>query len=114
MKIAVPVNNNQGLASEIAEHFGRCSNYLFLNEQGEIIEIIDNSSEHHGGQGTPPELIKKYGAEILLCRGIGIKAIELCNQLGIQVYAYPAKEVKEIFNLWRNNKLKLAGAENAC
>ncbi len=114
MKIAVPINDQKGLESEIAEHFGRCSNYLFLNEQGEIIKVIDNLSEHGGGQGTPPELIKKYGAEILLCRGIGIKAIDLCKELGIQVYAYPAKNVKEIFNLWKGNKLKQAGAENAC
>lgn len=114
MKIVVPTNSKKGLDDEIAEHFGRCLTYTFLNEKGEVIEIIDNTSEHMGGTGLPPELMKKHRANVLLCRGLGPRAINLCKELGIDVYVYRADTVREIFDLWQNNKLKKAGAEDAC
>jgi len=114
MKLVIPTNSKKGLDDEIAEHFGRCFTYTFLNEKGEVVEIIDNTSEHMGGTGLPPELMKKHGADILLCKGLGPRAINLCKELGIDVYVYQAKKVKDIFKLWRNNKLKKAGTEDAC
>jgi len=114
MKIVVPTNTKKGLDDKIAEHFGRCSTYTFLNEKGEVIEIIDNNSEHGGGFGLPPELIKKHGANVLLCKDIGPAAIGLCKELGIDVYTYEADMVEDIFRLWQNNKLKKAGVEDAC
>jgi len=114
VKIVIPTNNRKGLEDTVAEHFGRCLTYTFLNEKGEVVEIIDNTSEHMGGRGLPPELMKKHGADVLLCRDIGPRAINLCKELGIDVYVYKAETVKEIFKLWQNNKLKKAGAEDVC
>jgi len=114
MKIVIPTNDRKGLNDKIAEHFGRCLTYTFLNEKGEVIEIIDNTSEHMGGVGLPPELMKKHGADVLLCKGLGPRAINLCQELGIDVYVYQAETVKDIFKLWQNKKLKKASAEDAC
>jgi len=114
MKIVIPTNNRKGLDDKIAEHFGRCPTYTFLNEKGEVIEIIDNTSEHVGGKGLPPELMKKHGADILLCKDLGPRALNLCEQLGIDVYVNQAVTVKEIFEMWRNNKIKKAGTANVC
>jgi len=114
MKIVIPTNSKKGLNNKIAEHFGRCLTYTFLNEKGEVIEIIDNTSEHMGGIGLPPELMKKHGANILLCKGLGSKAISLCQELGIDVYVHQAETVKDIFDLWKDNKLEKAGLEDAC
>ena len=49
MKIVIPTNTKGGLDDKIAEHFGRCLTYTFLNEKGEVIEIIDNTSSQVGG-----------------------------------------------------------------
>ena len=114
MRIVIPTDNKKGLDDSIVEHFGRCQTYTFLNEKGEVIEIIDNTSEHGGGRGLPPELMKKYGADVLLCKGLGSRALNLCKELGIDVYVYQAERVKDIFELWKNNKLKKASIENVC
>jgi len=114
MKIVIPTNNKKGLEDTVANHFGRCLTYTFLNEKGEVVEIVDNTSEHGGGAGLPPELIKKHGANVLLCKDIGPRAINLCKELGIDVYVCQVETVKDIFKLWRNNKLKKAGVEDAC
>ncbi len=114
MKIVIPTNNKKGLEDTVAEHFGRCLTYTFLNEKGEVVEIIDNPSEHMGGAGLPPELMKKHGADILLCGDLGPRALALCGQLGIDVYVSQAETVKEIFDMWKNNKLKKASTEDVC
>ncbi|MDP3027643.1 MAG: NifB/NifX family molybdenum-iron cluster-binding protein [Nanoarchaeota archaeon] len=114
MKIVIPTNDKKGLNSKLADHFGRCNTYTFLDENGEVIEIIKNTSEHMGGSGLPPELMKKHGADILLCRGLGPRALDLCKNFGMAVYVYQAGTVKEIFDLWKNNKLKKAGSDDVC
>ena len=114
MKIVIPTNDKKGLEDRVAEHFGRCSTYTFLNEKGEVVEIIDNASEHGGGQGLPPELMKDHGANVLLCRELGPRALNLCKELGIEVYVCQAETVREIFEMWKNNKIKKAGAEDVC
>jgi predicted Fe-Mo cluster-binding NifX family protein len=113
-KIVIPTNDEKGLKSKLAEHFGRCNTYTFLDENGKVIEIIKNTSEHMGGSGLPPELMKKHGANVLLCKDLGPRALNLCWELSIEVYVYPAESVKEIFDLWKNNKLKKAGSNDVC
>lgn len=114
MKIAIPTDNRKGLDDTVARHFGRCQTYTFLNEKGEILEIIDNTSEDNGGRDLPPELIKRCGADILLCRDIGPKAITLSKNLGIEIYIGQAETVKEMLDIWKDNKISRAGQENAC
>ena len=114
VKIVIPTNNKKGLDDKVAEHFGRCLTYTFLNEKGELEEIIDNTSEHMGGKGLPPELMKKHGADILLCQDLGPRALNLCKELEIEVYVGQAETVKEIFEMWKNNKIKKAGTEDVC
>lgn len=114
MKLVIPTNNKKGLEDTVAEHFGRCLTYTFLNEKGEVVEIADNTSEHMGGSELPPELMKKHGANILLCGDLGPRALSLCEKLGIDVYVSQAETVKEIFEMWKNNKLKKAGTEDVC
>ena len=114
MKIVIPTNNKKGLNDKVADHFGRCKTYTFLNEKGEVIEIIDNTSEHMGGKGLPPELMKKHRADILLCKDLGPRALNLCQELEIEVCVCQAETVKDIFEMWKNNKIKKAGAEDVC
>jgi len=114
MKIVIPTNNKKGLNDKVADHFGRCLTYTFLNEKGEVVEIIDNTSEHMGGKGLPPELMKKHRANILLCKDLGPRALILCGELGIDVYISRAETVKDIFEVWKNGKIKKAGTEDVC
>ena len=114
MKIAIPTDDKKGLDDTVAEHFGKCKTFTFLNEEGKIIEIIDNTSEHMGGSALPPELLKKHGVDVLLCKRLGPRAFNLCEQLGIEVYICQAKTVKEIFEKWKDKEIKKADFKDVC
>ena len=62
----------------------------------------------------PPEIIKKYGADVLLCKGLGPRALDLCKEIGIDVYVCGAKTVKEIFELWKGKKIEKACENDIC
>lgn len=114
MKIVIPTDSDKGLDDTVAMHFGRCNTYTFLGENGKVIETIDNTSEHMGGTGLPPELMKKHGANVLLCKGLGLRALNLCKEFGIDVYTCEAGTVKEIFELWKNKKIKKSDFDDVC
>jgi len=114
MKIVIPTDGKRGVEDSVAEHFGRCNTYTFLDENGKVVEIIDNTSEHMGGHGLPPELMKRHGAKVLLCKGLGPRALNLCGQFGIDVYVCHAETVKEMFRKWKSDELKKAGAGDVC
>ncbi len=108
MKIAVPSEGRKGLEERVAEHFGKCNTFIFLNEKGEVVEIIEKGFE------LPPEIIKKHNANIVLCKNIGLKAFNLCKKLGIEVFVGNGETVKEMFELWKENKVKKAEVEDLC
>ena len=114
MKIVIPTEGKIGLEENVAEHFGRCATYTFLDEKGEILEIVANTSEHMGGIGLPPEIMKQHQADVLLCMGLGQRALVLCEKLGLEVYVFPAEKVREIFEKWKNKELKRAVLADAC
>jgi len=114
MRIVIPTDNKKGLNNKVAEHFGRCNTYTFLDEKGKVIEIIENTSEHMGGKGLPTELMKEHGANVLLCKGLGPRALNLCEQYKIDVYVCQSETVKEIFEMWKNKKIKKASLEDVC
>lgn len=99
---------------KVAMHFGRCDTYTFLEEDGRPAEVIENTSSHKGGSGLPPQLMKEHGADVLLCKGIGGRAISLCNELGIEVYVCQAGTVREIFDKWKRGSPAKAGPDDAC
>lgn len=114
MRIAIPTCDKKGLKDEVAEHFGRCATYTLVDEKGKLIEIIENTSEHMGGVGLPPELLKNNKVDILLCHELGPRAIELCKSLDIDVYVAKEETVKDIFAAWKEKKIKKANSFNAC
>lgn len=113
-KIVIPTDGKKGLDENVAIHFGRCETYTFLDDDGNVLEVIDNTSSHMGGEGLPPELMKKHGADVLLCRGLGGRALQMCKELYIEVYVCQAETVKQIFDAWKGQGLKQAGAEDTC
>jgi predicted Fe-Mo cluster-binding NifX family protein len=114
MKIAVPTERDGGLDDSVSAHFGRCSTYTFIDGKGKVIGIMKNDQGHMGGTCSLPRTIKDAGADILLCRDLGPKALRLCEEIGIDVYVSKARTVREIFELWKGNKIEKASEDNIC
>ena len=86
MRIAIPSVDDRGLESEVSEHFGRARFYTFIDvEDGEIknVKVIDLNTEGHG-PGDLPNFVKENGGEVVVAYGMGSRAVDFFNQLGIK------------------------------
>jgi len=114
MKIAVPTDGDKGLGEQVGEHFGRVLTYTLIDDETGVVEVISNASHHMGGQGYPPEMLAGVGVEILLCRGLGRRAIQMFSEKGIQVYCEASGTVKDALEQWKNGSLTPATEDTAC
>ncbi len=67
-----------------------------------------------GGQGYPPEILRQAGVIILLCSGLGRRAIKMFEGFGIEVFIGAAGSVKNALEMWRTNQLVQATDQTAC
>jgi predicted Fe-Mo cluster-binding NifX family protein len=114
MKICVPSSGKGGLDDLVGQHFGRVPTYTVKDTETNEIRTIENKSEHMGGVGLPPELLSQAGVEVMLCGGLGNKAVQQFEQFGIEVYVGAKGTVEETIMAWEAGKLPKATSENAC
>ncbi|ODS38931.1 dinitrogenase iron-molybdenum cofactor biosynthesis protein [Candidatus Altiarchaeales archaeon WOR_SM1_SCG] len=114
MKIAVPTMGNEGLDEEVGQHFGRVPTYTIVDTETDEVKVINNTSEHTGGQGYPPEIMQKEGVEVMLCSGLGPKAITMFEGFGIKVFVETSGTVNDAISAWKSGKLPEATDANAC
>lgn len=114
MKISVPSMGKSGLDDQVGQHFGKVLNYIMYDTETGEVSIIPNTSEHNGGVGLPPELMSKNGVNIMLCGGLGRKAVEMFEQYEIDVFVGAQGTIQNALDAWREGKLQKATQDNAC
>jgi predicted Fe-Mo cluster-binding NifX family protein len=114
MKVSVPVMDRSGMASTVGAHFGKVPAYAIYNTESGELNFLDNTSEHLGGVGMPPELLSKADVEVVLCSGLGPKAVDMLTSLKIQVHVGAKGTVQDTLDAWKAGKLPKANQDNAC
>lgn len=114
MKIAVPTDGEKGMDEQVGEHFGRVTHYTIYDIESKEVKAIGNTSHHMGGDGYPPELLSKEGVEVLLCNGLGWRAIGMFKESSIRVYIGAQGTVRDAISKWENGELQEAGDGSAC
>ena len=114
MKIGIPSMGQKGLDEMVGEHFGRVPTYTIVDLENDDVKVIENTSNHMGGEGYPPELLKREGVCTMVCRGLGRRAISLFQEMGIEVYIGAYGSVRETVEAFKQGKLQLATMGDGC
>jgi predicted Fe-Mo cluster-binding NifX family protein len=67
-----------------------------------------------GGSGLPPEIMRNHNVDVMVCSGLGPRAIRMFEQFGIEVYVGAYGTVREAIQAWQSGKLQQATDETAC
>jgi len=113
-KVCVPTAGSGGLDDLVGEHFGRVPTYTIYNSETGEVEVVDNTSEHLGGTGLPGEILAQLGIDVLLCSGLGRRAIGILNQNGIEVCAGVSGTAREAIESWKGGALSPVSEGDAC
>lgn len=105
---AVPVDNDV-----LSAHFGHCDKFILLHVANDEITGIEIHNPPEHVPGLYPEWLTSLSVSDVIAGGIGQRAIELFNRLGINVFAgSPAKPAEELVKEFLSGELVLN--ENYC
>lgn len=114
MKIGIPSMGEKGLDEQVGQHFGRVTHYTIIDLDTDEVSVVQNTSHHMGGMLQPPELLKKEGVHIMLCSGLGRRAISLFEKMGIEVYIGASGTVRDAIAAFNNGNLQQATMTDGC
>lgn len=108
MKIAVTAESNNGLDSMVAQHFGHAPFFMMVDvENGEVVAaqgIANPFAEAHQ-PGQIPRFIHEQNANVILSGGMGGRAIEFFEQLGIKAATGASGTVRQSLENYLGGKL---------
>jgi predicted Fe-Mo cluster-binding NifX family protein len=111
MKIAVTAENSNGLESLVAQHFGHAPFFMLVDvENGEVTQtqgIVNPFAEAHQ-PGQIPGFIHEQKANVILSGGMGGRAIEFFEQLGIHAATGASGTVRQALENYLGGQLKEA------
>jgi len=115
MKICIPVVADQGLNSQVNGHFGSAPYFAVCDTENNGIEIVQNDNAHHShGMCHPLSVIRDKSIDVVVCNGMGMRAIQKLNEGGIKAYLADKDTVAEIIESYNSGKLQEITIENAC
>jgi predicted Fe-Mo cluster-binding NifX family protein len=109
MKIALSIESNQGLESQIAHHFGRCPYFAFLSLEGDQIaqeEYIKNPYYETHQPGQVPGFINENQAGVMISGGMGRRALEFFSQYGIEVMTGAEGSIQDTIKAYLKGELQ--------
>ena len=111
-RIAVSVDDSNGLDSVVSPHFGRCPYYILVDlddQEVKQVNAVANPNYGRHAPGTVPTFIQDQGADVMLAGGMGRRAIALFQQYGIQSATGAAGSVRHALEQYLGGELQ--GAE---
>lgn len=114
MKIAIPAADNGGAEAQVDGHFGRAPFYALMDTDSSELRVEPNRGQHTGGAGLPAANLADSGADVVLCGGLGRRAIAYFAEAGIEVYVGAEGTVQNALDAYQAGKLQLATEEGAC
>lgn len=114
MKVCIPTNSEKGLDDIVGEHFGRVPTYTIVDLEKNDVKVIPNTSNHMGGAKNPPEILVEHGVNVMICQGLGRRAIAMFCDFGIDVYIGASGTVKDAIEAYKKGVLQKAAEGDAC
>jgi predicted Fe-Mo cluster-binding NifX family protein len=114
-RIMLPVEDESGLESKVAHHFGRAPYFALVefdeNQKTPKVKTEPNKSEHMGGApGHSHESFLALKPDVVVAFSMGPGALSTFQNAGVAVLEATASTVKANIESFREGKLKeLAG-----
>jgi predicted Fe-Mo cluster-binding NifX family protein len=106
MKIAFPVQQDQGLESTVYGHFGSAPRFVIVESETGCFETLNNKDMHHShGQCQPMKALAGNIVDAVVVGGIGAGALIKLQADGIRVFRAVEGNVQENLEFIRAGKL---------
>ncbi len=108
MKIAFAANTNAGLDSETSHHFGRCPYFIFVDVENDVVTHVESVTNPLSGAHNPgevPAFIAQNHATAMISGGMGMRAVQLFERMGIHAVTGAAGTVRQTLARYLSGEL---------
>ena len=106
MNVAIPVDEYQGLESQVYGHFGSAPMFVLVDSETMAVRALDNpNAVHEHGHCNPMKSLGAARPEAVLVGGIGMGAVIGLRQAGIRVWRAPQGTVGDAVRLFNKGEL---------
>ena len=115
MKIALPVQVDAGLDSQVYGHFGSAPSFVILDSASGEYQTISNTDAHHAhGQCQSMKALAGNPVDAVVVGGIGGGALMSLQSQGVRVFRAVEGSVKENLEFIRSGKLPEFSVNMTC
>jgi predicted Fe-Mo cluster-binding NifX family protein len=115
MKVCFPVQHDNGMSSEVYNHFGSAPLFVVVDTETNSVGTINNRDQHHAhGACNPLKALDNQQIDAVIVGGIGAGALSRLNQSGIRVYRAQSQTVQENMALFTSKHLPEFTRQRAC
>jgi len=115
MTICFPITNDQGLESEVFDHFGSAPMFVVVDSDTQQVKNIVNRDLHHAhGSCSPLKALGETSVDAIVVGGIGGGALVGLQRAGIKVYQAQGQTVAENLACLGTNELAELTPEQTC
>ena len=107
MKIVI-TSNGDNLESPISSKFGRCPVFLFLEDDADEIEAVENPAlDTHGGAGIQAaQFVVDQGAEAVITGRVGPKAMDVLIAADVPIYIFQGDTPRRALEAFKAGELQ--------
>ncbi len=117
LRIAFATEDDLGLDATLAQHFGKCPFYTFVDvEDGRVVEVLSvpNPAAEGHSPGEIPRFIAEQNCDIIVSGGMGPRAQNWFLSLGIKPYVGLQGKVREALSLIIEGKVEPVKEASEC
>lgn len=115
MKICIPTETDMSFEATVYGHFGSAPYFTIYDTDKDDCEIVENLNQHNShGTCHPLTVLDGKGIDVVVCKGMGKRAIQKLNDAGIRAYKASDANVRQVIEKYRINELQEMTLENAC
>lgn len=115
MKLCFPISKNEGLSSQVFNHFGSAPLFLLVDTETQQVQELPNRQQGkgHGSCGQHQALVAEQ-VDALILSGIGRGALAKLETAGITVFQAQGATVSDNILCLVDKRLKQLKVEGAC
>lgn len=115
MRICIPTETDDGLRAKINAHFGSAPYFTIYDTNKEVFEVINNSNQHHmHGMCQPMSALDKKKIDVVVCGGMGLRAVTKLNDSGIKAYKAIDGTTADVIRRYKEGSLEEITPDIAC
>jgi predicted Fe-Mo cluster-binding NifX family protein len=115
MRICIPTGTTEGADSMVYDHFGSAPFFVIYDTAADSCHSVANINDHHQhGRCMPLAALANEKIDVVICKGMGARAVQILNERNIRAYAGEGATVRELLANFKKGLCQELDSNNSC